>query len=81
MESLLAQLAHRERGRLRFSPVDFDASPTLASHFGVTEVPTLVLLDDDTPVARLEGRASAPEIEELLSDHLPARNPNPSLAA
>ncbi|HXV32755.1 MAG TPA: thioredoxin domain-containing protein [Gaiellaceae bacterium] len=81
MESLLAQLAHRERGRLRVSPVHLDASPALARHFGVTEVPTLVLLAGDTPVARLEGRASAPEIEALLSGHLPAGNPNPSLAA
>jgi thioredoxin-like negative regulator of GroEL len=81
MDSLLAQLAHRERGRLRVSPVDAEASPALLEHFGVTEVPTLVLLADGRPVARLEGRASAPEIDTLLAGHLPRGNPDRSLAA
>jgi thioredoxin-like negative regulator of GroEL len=81
MESLLAQLAHRERGRLRVSPVDADASPALLRHFGVTEVPTLVFLAEGRPVARLEGRASAPEIDALLARHLPPGNPKRSLAA
>ena len=81
MESLLAQVAHRERDRLRVSNVDVDASPKLCKLLGVSEIPTLVLLADGKPVARLEGRASAPEIERLLNEHLPARNPDRSLAA
>ena len=35
-----------------------------------SEIPTLVLLKDRKPVARLEGRASAPQIEKLVSSHL-----------
>ena len=81
MESLLAQVAHRERDRLRFSQVDVDESQKLAALLGVCEIPTLVLLSDGRPVARLEGRASAPEIDRLLGDHLPAGNPDRSLAA
>jgi thioredoxin-like negative regulator of GroEL len=81
MESLLAQVAHRERDRLRVSEVDVDDSPQLCKLLGVCEVPTLVLLDDGKPVARLEGRASAPEIDRLLSEHLPGGNPDRSLAA
>ena len=81
MESLLAQVAHRERGRLRVSEVDVDASPKLCDLLGVCEVPTLVLLSDGKPVGRLEGRASAPEIERLLAEHLPVGNPDSSLAA
>ena len=81
MESLLAHVAHRERDRLRVSAVDVDASPKLCNLLGVCEVPTLVLLRDGKPVARLEGRASAPEIDRLLAEHLPARNPDRSLAA
>ena len=81
MESLLAQVEHLERDRLRVSEVDVDASPKLCSLLGVSEVPTLVLLADGRPVARLEGRASAPEIERLLAEHLPAGNPDSSLAA
>ena len=61
--------------------MDVDDSPKLCTLLGVCEIPTLVLLADGKPVARLEGRASAPEIERLLNDHLPARNPDRSLAA
>jgi thioredoxin 1 len=81
MESLLAQVAHRERERLRVSEVDVDASPKVCDLLGVSEVPTLVLLVAGRPVARLEGRASAPEIDRLLAEHLPERNPDRSLAA
>lgn len=81
MESLLALVAHRERGRLRVSHVDVDASPKLRNLFGVSEVPTLVLLAEGRPVARLEGRANAPEIDRLLAEHLSPGNPDRSLAA
>jgi thioredoxin-like negative regulator of GroEL len=81
MESLLAQLARRERDRLRISRVDAEASPKLASCLGVTEVPALVLLVDMRPVDRIAGRASAPEIDRLLAGHLERSNPEPSLVA
>jgi thioredoxin-like negative regulator of GroEL len=76
MESLLAHLARKERARLRTAKVDVDACPELAAKFGVEVVPTLVLVKGKRPVARLEGRASAPKIEQMLDPHLP-----PSLAA
>jgi thioredoxin-like negative regulator of GroEL len=84
MESLLAHLARKERGRLRISRVDADAAPQLVERLGVTEIPTLVLLLEGKPVARIDGRASAPRIERMLEGHLPAAlpgNPDPSLAA
>jgi thioredoxin-like negative regulator of GroEL len=70
MESLLAHLARRERDRLRVSRIDLAATPALGEKLDVTEVPTLVLLKDGRPVARIEGRASAPEIDRMLADHL-----------
>ena len=80
MESLLAQLGRRERDRLRISRVDANASPKLAEHLEVIELPTLVLLVDRKPVARIDGRASAPRIDRLLAEHLPG-NPDRRLAA
>jgi len=80
MESLLAQLQRRERNRLRISRVDGDRSRKLLARLDVTELPTLVLLVDRRPVARIDGRASAPQIEQMLSEHLPG-NPDRSLAA
>ena len=70
MESLLAHLARKERGRLRVSRIDLAVTPALGESLDVTEVPTLVLLKDGRPVARIDGRASAPEIDRMLEPHL-----------
>jgi thioredoxin-like negative regulator of GroEL len=70
MESLLAHLARKERARLRVSLVDVESSPELADALGVAAVPTLVLVSDRRPVARLEGRVSAPQIERMLAPYL-----------
>lgn len=70
MESLLAHLARKERGRLRTTKVDVESHPQLAEKFGVDSVPTLVLVKEKRAVARLDGRASAPKIERMLEPHL-----------
>ena len=76
MESLLAHLARKERGRLRVRRVDVDANPALAEQFQITTIPTLVLVRGKQALGRIEGRASAPRIERLLEEHL-----EPELAA
>jgi thioredoxin-like negative regulator of GroEL len=70
MESLLAQLARKERHRLQVTRVDVEERPELAKHFKVRKVPTLVLVKGKRTVARLEGRANAAEIDELVEAHL-----------
>jgi thioredoxin-like negative regulator of GroEL len=72
MESLLAQLARKERTRLRVMRVDIQQQPELAEQFRVAAVPTLVLVKGKRAVDRIEGRASAPAIESMLAAHLPA---------
>ena len=72
MESLLAHLARKERDRLRVSRIDIDASPEWAERLAVHTVPALVLIKERRPVARLEGRVSAPKIERMLDPHLEA---------
>jgi thioredoxin-like negative regulator of GroEL len=71
MESLLAHLERKERERLRVRRVDVDAQPELAARFEVDVVPTLVLVKDRVVVSRLDGRTSAPKIEQMLEPHLP----------
>ena len=73
MESLLAHLARKERARLRVSRIDADESPEWLDRLDVTEIPTLVLVKNRRPVARLEGRVSAPQIERMLAPHLAPR--------
>ena len=70
MDSLLAQLARKERKRLSVTRVDVEERPELAKRFKVRQVPTLVLVKGKHAVARLEGRANAAEIEELVEPHL-----------
>ena len=70
MESLLAHLARKERGRLRVTRVDVGEKPNVALRLNVDTVPTLLLIKEKRVVGRLEGRVSAPHIERLLEQHL-----------
>jgi len=70
MESLLAHLERKERHRLSVKRVDVDEEPELADRFEVRSVPTLILVKGKRAVARLEGRAKAGEIEELVDRNL-----------
>ena len=72
MESLLAHLARKERTRVRVMRVDIEAQPELAKKFRVVDVPTLVLVNGKRVVDRLDGRASAPKIEDMLDRHFAA---------
>ena len=72
MESLMAHLARKERRRLRVTRVDVDDRPEVARRFGVGDVPALVLVKDRRAVARIDGRTSAPRIEQMLEPHLDA---------
>lgn len=71
MESLLAHLARKERGRLRIARIDTGESPDWVDRLRITEIPTLILVTDRRPAARLEGRVSAPQIERMIAPHLP----------
>ena len=72
MESLLAHLARKERTRLLVMRVDIQEQPELAERFRVAVVPTLVLVKGKRVVDRIDGRASAPRIEDMLARHLGA---------
>ena len=78
MESLLAHIARKERGRLRVSKVDVDDRPDLAERFRVDQV--LALVVERRVVSRLEGRATAPRIESMLEPHLPEAEPTEAVA-
>jgi thioredoxin-like negative regulator of GroEL len=69
MESLLAHIARKERGRLSVKKVDVDERPDVAARFNVANVPALVLVTDRRVVARLEGRVTTPRIEQMLDSH------------
>ena len=66
MESLLAHIARKERDHLSVKKVDVDERPDIATRFDVGDVPALVLVVKHRVVARLEGRVTTPQIEEML---------------
>lgn len=70
MESLVAHIARKERTRLRVVQVDVEERADLAEKLAVSGVPALVLVVDRKPVARLEGRVSAPAIEAMVEAHV-----------
>lgn len=70
MESLLAHVERKERGRIRVRRVNADEQPRLAQKFSVERIPTLVLIKGRKVVDRIDGRASMPQIEQLLARHL-----------
>ena len=70
MESLVAHIARKDRHRLRVVQLDVAEQHALASKLDVESGPALVLVVDRKPVARLDGRASAPKIEAMLAEHL-----------
>jgi len=70
MESLLAHIARKERGQLEVKRVDVDDRPDIAEQFRVSTIPALVLVKHRRIVARLDGKATSPRIEEMLDEHL-----------
>ena len=80
MESLLAHIARKERGRLRVNKVDVDDRPDLAERFKVEQIPALALVVEKRVVSRIDGRATAPRIESMLEPHLGEPTPAEAVA-
>lgn len=72
MDSLIAHLQTRERKRALVRRVDADdaAAAALVGRLGVTDVPAIVVVKDRQIVGRLSGRATMPEIDQLVLPHL-----------
>lgn len=70
MDSLVANVARKERRYLRVLQVDIDEHPRLAGRFRVQAVPTLVLIKQGRVVERIEGRVSAARLVHTLESHL-----------
>ncbi|MGL6278051.1 MAG: thioredoxin family protein [Gaiella sp.] len=73
MRSLVAWVEVTRRARLRVVVVDMDDHRSLARRLGITVAPTLLLLVAGAPAARLDGKASGKEIDEMLEPFVPAR--------
>jgi len=70
MDSLVANIARKERRFLRLLEIDIDERPDLAARFRVEAAPTLVLVKRGRVVERIEGRVSADRLVRTLESHL-----------
>ncbi len=72
VEGFLAQVLQRRRnhGTFRVLVVDEDERPDLVSRFGVTGMPTLVVVEGRTERGRLEQPRGCRDIEALLGPWL-----------
>src|SRR4029079_1593098 len=66
MESLVAWVKVNQKARLRVVEVDGDRRMDVVRRFGIREFPSLVLIVGRRVVARLEGRSTGQEIDQLL---------------
>ncbi len=72
VEGFLAQVLQRRRNHATFRvlTVSEDERPDLVSRFGITAMPTLVVVHEQTERGRLERPRGCKEIEQLLSPWL-----------
>jgi len=72
VEGFLAQVLQRRRnhGTFRLYRVDETERPDLVERFGVTELPTLVVVDGRSERARLVRPRGCRDIEQLLAPWL-----------
>jgi|SRR5215210_1535301 len=72
VEGFLAQVLQRRRnhGTFQVVVVDEGKRPDVVDRFGVTELPTLVVVADHAERGRLERPRGCKEIEELLGPWL-----------
>lgn len=73
MSSQLLSLADKFSGQWVYARVNCDEQPQITQQFGVTSVPTLVLIQAGKPVDGLQGITPIEQVEEMLLKYLPKR--------
>jgi thioredoxin 2 len=66
----LENLARERAGRIKLVKVNVDESPAVAGRFGVQGIPTLLVVDEGTVVARQTGAAPEAALRQWLDQAL-----------
>jgi thioredoxin-like negative regulator of GroEL len=72
VEAFLDQVLQERRNHKAFSRarVDVDRTPQLAEHFEVTDVPSILVLEDGRVAQKVEGRVSVGSLRDALGPWL-----------
>ena len=71
MSNQLRQLAFEMSEKIVLARIDCDAQAQIATQFGVSSVPTLVLIKAGQPIDGLNGVVTMPQVKEMLAKYLP----------
>jgi thioredoxin 2 len=63
---MIDELASEMAGKVRFAKLNIDENPTTAARFGVSSIPTLLVLKSGREVDRMVGVQPKPEIKRRL---------------
>ncbi len=66
----LGDIEDDNEGKLKVYKVNVNYDETLAKKYGVTSVPTLVLIKNGTEITRNTGAVGYDEIDSMISEHL-----------
>ncbi|PWD51120.1 thioredoxin [Serinibacter arcticus] len=72
VEPVLAELATELEGRVRVVKLDADENPLTVQRFGITSLPTLMIVADGQVVTQLIGARPKAAIREALTSHVAA---------
>ena len=68
LSPIIEEIAAEAGGRFRVVKVDVDEAPGLAARFGITSIPTLVVVKDGKPVRQALGYMPKESVLALLND-------------
>ena len=63
---IIDQLASEQEGKALIVKVNIDDAPNVASRFGITSIPALIVFKDGQPVASARGVQSKVALEKLI---------------
>lgn len=66
----IAQLAEKYEGRMKVCKANVDEVPDIASSYGVSSIPTLIIFKDGEVVAQRIGGASLAVLDAFIMDNL-----------
>lgn len=66
----IAQLADKYEGRMKVCKANVDEVPDIASSYGVSSIPTLIIFKDGEVVAQRIGVASLAVLDAFIMDNL-----------
>ena len=67
---IFAKLAIEYDGKVKFIKIDLDANPTIAKHFNVMGVPTLMLIKDEMKIRSIVGFSGEGKIRRAINKML-----------